>query len=106
MKAFEELYKEIIASDELKAAFTEAAKSKESFESFMKDHDCPASLEEVKEYLEEKAAVRSLDDDALSSLSAGDDDVDDTDGSETRAAVSVLIFFGCIVWTAVELANS
>ena len=105
MKTFEELYNEIIASDELKAAFTEAAKSRESFETFMKAHDCPASLEEVTVYLNEQSVIQSLSDDALSCLSAGcddNDDDDDHDFSETFAAVSVCTLFGCIVWTTVD----
>lgn len=116
MKTFEELYNEIIASDELKVAFTEAAQSKESFDAFMKEHDCPATLEEVKDFLNEKSLIQSLNDDTLSMVAAGHDDDDDNDSgyenpkeehddSGAFAAVSAFTLLGCVVWTTVKVVK-
>ena len=55
MKTVQELYSEIIASDELKKAFVEAMKANEIAE-FLKAHDCEATVEEAQEFIEAKAA--------------------------------------------------
>ena len=63
MKTVRELYDEIMASQELKAKFIEAAKAGKQ-ETFLKEHGCEATLEEVKAFLEAKAkedAPLSLD---------------------------------------------
>ena len=54
MKTIQELYSEIMASQELKAQFIEAAKAGKQ-EEFLKAHGCEATLEEVKAFLEAKA---------------------------------------------------
>ena len=53
MKTIQELYNEIMASQELKAQFIEAAKAGKQ-EEFLKAHGCEATLEEVKAFLEAK----------------------------------------------------
>ena len=53
MKTIQELYSEIMASQELKAQFIEAAKAGKQ-EEFLKTHGCEATLEEVKTFLEAK----------------------------------------------------
>ena len=55
MKTVQELYGEIIASDEQKKAFVEAMKAGK-LEDFLKAHDCEASVEEVKEFIETRTA--------------------------------------------------
>ena len=55
MKTMQELYSEIMASDEQKKAFIEAMKTGK-LEDFLKAHDCEASVEEVKEFIEMRAA--------------------------------------------------
>jgi len=55
MKTAQELYNEIVASDELKKAFVEAMKA-DKIEDFLKLHDCKATVEEVKEFIEAKAS--------------------------------------------------
>ena len=55
MKTVQELYSEIIASDELKKAFVEAMKANK-LGGFLKEHGCEATEEEIKEYIETKAA--------------------------------------------------
>ena len=54
MKTAQELYSEIIANDEQKKAFVEAMKANK-LEDFLKTHDCEATAEEVKEFIETKA---------------------------------------------------
>ena len=53
MKTIQELYNEIMASEELKGQFIEAAKAGKQ-EEFLKAHGCEATLEEVKAFLEAK----------------------------------------------------
>ena len=53
MKTVQELYNEIMASQELKAQFIEAAKAGKQ-EEFLKAHGCEATLEDVKAFLEAK----------------------------------------------------
>ncbi len=53
MKTIQELYNEIMESQELKAQFIEAAKAGKQ-EEFLKAHGCEATLEEVQAFLEAK----------------------------------------------------
>ena len=72
MKTIQELYSGIIASDEQKKAFTEAMKAGK-LEDFLKAHDCEATAEEVKEYIETKAsedAPMELSDNELKHVAA------------------------------------
>ena len=73
MKTVQELYGEIIASDELKRDFVEAMKA-DGLEDFLKAHGCEATKEEVKEFVETKAAGDDpieLSDDELRHVAAG-----------------------------------
>ncbi len=73
MKTAQELYGEIIASDELKKAFVEAMKAGK-LEDFLKAQDCEATEEEIKEYVETKAAEDApieLSDDELKRVAGG-----------------------------------
>ena len=51
MKTIQELYNEIMASEELKGQFIEAAKAGKQ-EEFLKAHGCEATLQEVQAFLE------------------------------------------------------
>ena len=53
MKTIREVYNEIIASQELKEKFIEAANAGKQ-ETFLKAHGCEATMEEVKAFLEAK----------------------------------------------------
>ena len=53
MKTLEELYQEVLSSDELKNAFAEAMQ-KNSAEYFLKANGCEAAKEELKAFLLEK----------------------------------------------------
>ena len=55
MKTMEELYQEVLGSDELKGAFAQAV-SEGRIEEFLKENGCEASPEEVKAFLQEKQA--------------------------------------------------
>ena len=55
MKTLQELYSEIIASDERKKAFVEAMKEGKLGD-FLQAHDCEATEEDVVEFIETKAA--------------------------------------------------
>ena len=73
MKTLQELYSEIIASDELKNAFVGAMKAGK-LEDFLKEHGCEATAEEVKEFIETKAAEDTpieLSEDELKQVAAG-----------------------------------
>ena len=51
MKTLQELYNEVIASEELKKEFLEAGKNGKA-EEFIKAHGCDATLDEIKAFLE------------------------------------------------------
>ena len=73
MKTVQELYSEVIASDELKKALVEAMKAGK-LEDFLKEHGCEASEMEIKEFIEAKAAEDTpieLSEDELKQVTAG-----------------------------------
>ena len=72
MKTLQELYSEIIASDELKAAFAEAAKSGKALD-FLKDHGCEATEEELKAFLSAKNSGE-ISDEELDNVAGGCDE--------------------------------
>ena len=69
MKQLQELYTEIIGSDELKKAYLEAAKGGKIAE-FLKAQGCEATEEEIKAFLKEKAD-HPLSDADLDSVAGG-----------------------------------
>ena len=73
MKTMQELYSEIVASDELKKAFVEAMKANK-LEDFLKAHGCEATREEIQEFIDAKAAEDTpieLSDDELKYVAGG-----------------------------------
>ena len=73
MKTMQELYSQIVASDELKKAIVEAMKANE-LEDFLKAHGCEATAEEVQEFMDAKAAGDipiELNDDELKYVAGG-----------------------------------
>ena len=73
MKTMQELYSEIVASDELKSAFVEA-KKENKLEDFLKAQGCEATVEEVEEFIETKATEDTsieLSDDELRQIAGG-----------------------------------
>ena len=71
MKTIQELYSEVLKSEELKKAFSEAVQSK-TVEGFLKSHDCEASMEDVAAFLkEQQAKTGELADNELDNVSGG-----------------------------------
>ncbi len=73
MKTVQELYGEIVVSDELKKAFVEAMKA-DRLQDFLKAHDCEATVEEIQEFVETKAAEDTpieLSDNELKAVAGG-----------------------------------
>ena len=73
MKTVQELYSEVIASDKLKKAFVKAMKANK-LEDFLKAHGCEATVEEVQEFVDSKAAEDvpiELSDDQLKYVAGG-----------------------------------
>ena len=74
MKTLQELYKEVIASEELKNEFMEAAgdekEGRKKVDEFMKKYDCDATFEDVKGFLEGKNEGE-LGEDELEAVAGG-----------------------------------
>ena len=71
MKNLEELYRDILSNEELKAQFAEAIKA-QKLEEFLKAQGCEATPEEVKEFLESQ---KDASVDVLDSIAGGIDDI-------------------------------
>ena len=54
MKSFQDLYDEIIKSDDLKKTFVEAMKENRVID-FLRERGCEGTVEEIREFLLEKA---------------------------------------------------
>ena len=71
MKTLQELYNEVIQSDELKKEFLEAGKNGKA-EEFIKAHGCDATMDEIKVFLEEQAkADKELSVEELENVAGG-----------------------------------
>ncbi len=92
MKSLQELYTEIMGSDELKKAFAKAAKSGKVTE-FLKAHGCETTEEDIKTFLKEKAD-QPLSDEELDSVAGGD--CNPSYGQTMEAGLSIATFgIGC-----------
>ena len=99
MKTIQELYNEIMANQELKAQFIEAASTGKQAE-FLKQHDCQATAEEVLAFLkakEQEDAPLSLD--KLENAAGGECNA--LTAGETVVSV-ITLAVGCAVWGAVS----
>ena len=100
MKSLQEIYDEIIASDELKSSFLAAAKQgQDKVVDFLKANGCDAAFEEVKAFLEEKSNdLKDVSDEELSNIAGGK-----PEGSAVKNAVlSFATVFGCVVGATVS----
>jgi len=71
MKTLEDLYKEVMASEELKKAFAQAAKDKKVAD-FLKAQGCDATEDEFKAFLTEKAKTdKALSEEDLENAAGG-----------------------------------
>lgn len=70
MKTIEELYSEVMASEELKKEFCSI--KPEEIESFAKKHGCNATFDEIKAFLTAKStASGELSDDEIEQVAGG-----------------------------------
>ena len=89
----EALYKEIIASDELKSAFVEAAKA-QKLDEFLKSQGCDAAEAEVIDFIKSlQKAEGELADDELSAVAGG------CNSTEAIYSMTVVI---CIAFAAIS----
>ena len=71
MKTIQELYNEVLKSEELKKAFSEAVQNK-TVEDFLKAQGCEASMEDVAAFLKEQQAKSGeLADNELDNVAGG-----------------------------------
>ena len=71
MKTLQELYNEVIKSEELKKEFLEAGKNGKA-EEFIKAHGCDATLDEIKAFLENLTKEdKALSADELENVAGG-----------------------------------
>ena len=90
MKSLQELYDEVIASEEMKAEFLECGKTEEGTVGFLKKYDCAASVDELKAFLDEKmiAKTEELSDEELKQIAGGVKTAD--------VVITILAFAGCV----------
>ncbi len=67
MKTVDELYKEVISNEDLKKEYV-SLKNEEEINGFLKEHDCEASAEDLKVFLENG---HEIDDDELNDVAGG-----------------------------------
>ena len=95
MKTMQELYDEIMASQELKAQFVEAVKAGKQ-EAFLKEHGCGATMEEVAAFLKEKMrGDASLSVNELEGAAGGA--CNGRTGDEALLSIFGLVGLGCAV---------
>ena len=94
MKTLQELYDDIFTSEELRTEYYESTKSEEAMVAFLRKYDCPASIDEVKEFLNEKLNAESgeMSDVELKQIAGGTK----TSAIISNIAVTILAFGGCI----------
>ena len=91
MKTLQELYKEVIASEELKKEFMEASKDEKNVEEFQKKHGCDATFDELKAFFEEKSKGE-LNEDEVEAVAGGK-------GDSGAIALSVFtLVVGCVTY--------
>ena len=83
MKTIQELYTEVMANQELKKKFIEAAKAGKQAD-FLKEHGCEASVEEVAAFLKAQA-----EEDAPLSM----DELENSAGGKCNAEETLLSIF-------------
>ena len=101
MATLEEIYHQVIADDDEKAALAEAARTPEGLQAFLSGRGCDAAPEEVAEFLKGKAAAGAegeLADEELDAVAGG--------CNSTEAALSAFTAgVGCAfvaVWSAAK----
>ncbi len=67
----QELYDKVMASEELKKSFAEAAQDKEKLTEWLKANGSSATVEQVGEFLKAKQASGEISDDELENVAGG-----------------------------------
>ena len=103
MKTLQELYNEVIQSDELKKEFLEAGKNGKA-EEFIKAHGCDATMDEIKVFLENLTKEdKALSVDELENVAGG------TCNENTGAEITYSIFSAgvlCAIDALISAGNS
>ena len=88
MKTMQELYDEIMGSEELKKEFLDSGKNKETMEAFLKAQGCNVTIEEFAEFLKEKSETNDeMSKEELKAIAGG---------GEWELIMSILLAVGCI----------
>ena len=99
MKTLQEIYSEITASDELKAAFLEAAKNGKGLD-FLKEKGCETTAEELTAFLKNRMSGE-LSDEELDNVAGGCEDA-----SSPYSEEALMSIFSLGVICAIEAADS
>ncbi len=67
----QELYDKVMASEELKKSFLEAAQDREKLEAWLKANGSEATVEQVGEFFKSRQGSGELSDDELESVAGG-----------------------------------
>ena len=103
MKTMQELYDEILASQELKAQFVEAVKAGKQ-EAFLKEHGCGATMEEASAFLKTKTEEDTpLSLNELEGAAGGT--CNDETFKETLLSVFAIVGFGCAIKAAASASD-
>ncbi len=74
----QEMYNKVMASDELKSSFAEAAQDKGKLAEWLKANGSDATVEQVSEFLKSKQTSGEVSDEELENVAGGSDSVDVT----------------------------
>ncbi len=69
--SLQELYDKVMASDELKKSFAEAAQDKGKLEAWLKENGSDATIEQLGDFLKAKQTSGEVSDDELESVAGG-----------------------------------
>ncbi len=93
----QELYDKVMASEELKKSFAEAAQDKEKLEAWLKTNGSNATVEQIGEFLKTKQKSGEISDDELENVAGGL-------SSGKMTASCLTIGLGCALYSAVNQA--
>ncbi len=74
----QEMYNKVMASEELKKSFAEAAQDKGKLAEWLKANGSNATVEQVSEFLKSKQTSGEVSDEELENVAGGSDSVDVT----------------------------
>ncbi len=92
----QEMYDKVMASDELKKSFAEAAQDKGKLEAWLKANGSNATVTEVGEFLKAKQASGEVSDEELENVAGGIDNC----GHGTFSVFTLAV--GCAIESAVK----